>query len=196
VSTQVASTSKAKIAGQDLVAVDGLAAQGEVAIDQTLHRCPNCTWGYLPGDTVCSHCGLSFVVPANIKPVPNLHSATPSSDWPVGEVSAEVDRPIILQCGNKRLSIPVRDSVIVGRQSKVDSDTHPNVCLDALGAVENGVSRQHIKLTRKQDLIYVTDLDSSNGTYLNGRPLAPNCQRLLRNGDLLQLGVLQIHVVF
>ncbi len=94
------------------------------------------------------------------------------------------------------MTVQITESVIVGRLSKVPGDAQPDVKLNPFGADEKGVSRQHIKLIRKHDLIYVSDLGSSNGTFLNGRPLMRNCLRVLRSGDDLQLGVLKLRVVF
>lgn len=60
---------------------------------------------------------------------------------------------------------------------------HPdnNGCVD-----DQGISRYHAKLTRTNNTEYaVEDLNSSNGTYVNGAPV----ERVeLRNGDTLQLG--------
>ncbi len=57
-----------------------------------------------------------------------------------------------------------------------------------------GVSRKHMKLTRKNLLVYVTDLGSTNGTLLNGRQIMPFTERILRSGDELQLGQLKLRV--
>lgn len=49
------------------------------------------------------------------------------------------------------------------------------------------ISRRHIMLEIINDNFYVTDLDSSNYTYLNNEKLIPNKKCLLNNGDCLKL---------
>jgi signal transduction histidine kinase/pSer/pThr/pTyr-binding forkhead associated (FHA) protein len=47
------------------------------------------------------------------------------------------------------------------------------------------VSREHVELSRRDDAFYVRDLGSSNGTFVNGRPVK---EQELASGDQLQLG--------
>jgi len=47
------------------------------------------------------------------------------------------------------------------------------------------VSRNHALLVRRRDGLYVDDLGSLNGTYVNGRRIESHC---LQNGDELQVG--------
>jgi pSer/pThr/pTyr-binding forkhead associated (FHA) protein len=51
---------------------------------------------------------------------------------------------------------------------------------------DSSVSRRHAQVVRQPSGIYVQDLDSQNGTLLNGRPLAAPAP--LRPGDVLQVG--------
>ncbi len=39
------------------------------------------------------------------------------------------------------------------------------------------------------------DLDSANGTYVNGKRLNPNVEHTLKNGDVVALGKLKIQVL-
>ena len=50
-----------------------------------------------------------------------------------------------------------------------------------------GISRIHLKLERRENGIWITDLNSTNGTALNGEPLKPNEERRLRDGDRIWL---------
>jgi diguanylate cyclase (GGDEF)-like protein len=52
---------------------------------------------------------------------------------------------------------------------------------------DEGVSRFHCKLHKKDDGIFVEDLGSRNGTYCNGERVLPG-MRLLVEGDRLQVG--------
>jgi hypothetical protein len=59
-----------------------------------------------------------------------------------------------------------------------------------------GVSRQHVILERAGRHMLITDLHSKNGTRLNGDLLCPLQHHVVRNGDALQLGALQLRVRF
>lgn len=50
------------------------------------------------------------------------------------------------------------------------------------------VSRRHAKIARPHGEFTLTDLDSANGTLLNGLPLIPNTAKVLRSGDLISIG--------
>jgi pSer/pThr/pTyr-binding forkhead associated (FHA) protein len=51
-------------------------------------------------------------------------------------------------------------------------------------------------IRRKGPLIYITDLDSTNGTFLNGRRLMKAEERIIRDGDEIHLSHLLIRVSF
>ncbi|MCF6278627.1 MAG: FHA domain-containing protein, partial [Anaerolineales bacterium] len=63
-------------------------------------------------------------------------------------------------------------------------------------AYECGVSRLHAVLRKKKHKLFVMDLGSSNGTFLNGKRLEANQEYALRNGAVLSLGKLKIQVLF
>jgi hypothetical protein len=50
-----------------------------------------------------------------------------------------------------------------------------------------GISRIHLKLEQRGSDIWITDLNSTNGTALNGEPLKPNEERKLQHGDKIWL---------
>jgi serine phosphatase RsbU (regulator of sigma subunit) len=50
------------------------------------------------------------------------------------------------------------------------------------------VSRQHAQILQRGDQFFVEDLDSSNGTFLNGKRVDPNQPVLLSERDTLQVG--------
>lgn len=55
--------------------------------------------------------------------------------------------------------------------------------------LESGfVSRRHAQLMLKQGCLYVTDLDSSNGTSVNGTRLVPGKETRIKAGDILAFG--------
>lgn len=63
-------------------------------------------------------------------------------------------------------------------------------------AVGKGVSRRHAVLRWLSDGIYVEDLESTNGTRINGVALHPAKPYLLRNGDEVEFGQLRTTIRF
>ena len=51
------------------------------------------------------------------------------------------------------------------------------------------VSRLHCQFDMGPRGATVTDLDSTNGTIVNGRPLVPNVAEVLRGGEVLEIGI-------
>jgi len=87
--------------------------------------------------------------------------------------------------------------IIVGRSTK-GSSVVPDVDLADYGGDRLGVSRLHlaIKYEHRDDAIQIYDLESSNGTTLNGEPMHPREVRVLRDGDEIRLGHLALTVTF
>lgn len=78
------------------------------------------------------------------------------------------------------------DRNLVGRSSDAGQ---PQV--DLGGFSEGGVSRRHAEITRSEGQVYVEDLNSSNGTFLNGVKLQPGLQHPLRPDDEVRFGSLR-----
>ena len=56
------------------------------------------------------------------------------------------------------------------------------------------VSRQHCRFTLEDNIVFVRDLESYNGTYVNGRRISQATP--VRNGDEIRVGPLAFHVAF
>ena len=53
---------------------------------------------------------------------------------------------------------------------------------------DSTISRIHARFTRQDNQIYVTDMNSTNGTFKNGLRLNPNETVLIEPGDELRFG--------
>ncbi len=158
--------------------------------------CPVCGLVNRPGELACSRCGTILAPGGTTRKLDADDDAPKPASWPTGDVIVTGQAPIIFEVEGEEMTVPVSEVITVGRISEVPDDSRPDVDLSKFGAGEKGVSRKHIKIKRKNILVYVADLGSTNGTLLNGRRLIPNAERLLRNGDELQLGRLKIKVKF
>src|SRR5690606_8880056 len=83
--------------------------------------------------------------------------------------------------------------VVLGRGSAPNANS---LDTSELGAHRHGVSRQHCPLWRRGKHLVVTDLNSVNGTYLNGQLLRPHEEYLVADGDQLILGTLHATIFF
>ena len=83
------------------------------------------------------------------------------------------------------IEIPRQLSVV--RIGKPNDQTPPDI--DVSGFPDSEVvSRVHANLRVEGDVYYIEDVGSSNGTYVNGLPLAAGNRHRLRPGDRIALG--------
>lgn len=78
----------------------------------------------------------------------------------------------------------------------IKTPTTPEVDIDVKdwSGHELGVSRKHLCFRPTSHKLYVFDLGSTNGTYVNGLPLGGSQAYGLANGDVLTIGQLHITV--
>jgi pSer/pThr/pTyr-binding forkhead associated (FHA) protein len=93
----------------------------------------------------------------------------------------------------KTVSVPLRERLVVGRSTSSGGD-QPDLDFSSLSALEHGVSRLHAVLTYENEVLYVEDLNSSNGTRINGFQIKPAHKYRLRNNDEIEFGRLRVQV--
>jgi FHA domain len=79
-----------------------------------------------------------------------------------------------------------RSFALVGRTT-VGRDPEAGVCID-----DEAVSWQHLEIETRGGVLIATDLDSRNGTALNGEPL--DRPRRLRDGDVLTVAEYRLEI--
>lgn len=84
---------------------------------------------------------------------------------------------------SKFFSIPLKDSVIIGRNAR-----NSNVVLD----YDASISGRHCEIENRSGKIFVRDLQSSNGTRVNGIKILSETE--LFSGNLLKLGGVEMKV--
>ena len=167
--------------------------------------CPNCGYPASSRAIVCKICGTSLSdLPANstetaIMPRPN--SPVDLYDEPLDPVGTSRFSPgSILYLSVERVNSPItryvrEESILLGR-----GDTTPlnryDINLSPYSARERGVSRRHAQIYFYNGELYLEDLDSSNGTLVNGEPLTPNLPHKLHDGDEILLGRMMLWVNF
>lgn len=91
--------------------------------------------------------------------------------------------------GSQMIAVPVAQRITVGRSSR---SRHADVDLNRFEGVKYGVSRQHSLLTYEDEILYIEDLHSTNGTRINGKRIAPGERCRLRSGDEIEFGKLRL----
>lgn len=103
---------------------------------------------------------------------PRVPHATPAA----GPVSASGGPHLVVEGSGIRIEVPV-GTLVLGRGTAADADL-----------VDNSVSRRHAEIRYDGEDATVTDLGSTNGTWVNADRVGRGEQAMLSNGDVLRLG--------
>lgn len=163
-------------------------------------KCPYCQHSMMEGALFCEECGLSLWEDAQ-NHVSTRKLEDESSDLSVksgwGTATFQERNQVIIHIRDTTEPIVIAPAgdFMIGRRD-ASSGIAPDLDLTSHGALEKGVSRMHACLRRGEEVLSIVDLDSANGTYLNGQRLAAHQPRLLRDGDEIRLGKLVMHIYF
>jgi len=169
--------------------------QADIQTTAEISTCPRCKTPRQKSDQVCPRCGMVFGDVAKTRLLhPEEETQINRNRSMMGGGLFMDQNPIVFEIDGKTLTLPVAEVTVIGRSSGDSTEGEPDVSLNDYNAGKRGVSRRHMALRRKGSLIYVADLGSTNGTYLNGRRLQRNEERILRDGDEIHLSHLLIRV--
>lgn len=160
--------------------------------------CPDCGYENLPNALICAKCYALLVESFPKDTTTFVRTPVSLTKANTGKLSTARLAPpnaISLYVGGNPtpLILYFDDEIILGRYSQQDTDA-PRVDLSAYGAYQLGVSRLHASLSRKENEVWLTDLDSANGTLLNGQWLTPHTPVPIKSGDRFFLSQLQIEI--
>lgn len=107
---------------------------------------------------------------------------------------------LLLQIGRENqttVGIEVRDKIIIGRNDPV-ANMYPDLDLSPYGGQEGGVSRRHAAIVQdsENEALFLEDLNSTNGTRINGFTLEAGRRYRLRDGDELEFGQVRMVLRF
>jgi hypothetical protein len=164
-------------------------------------KCPVCQAEHPEKTLFCDKCG-SYLLEDSQKTTDPI--AVGELTWMEREEPPKVPEEEVVSLVSLRLSIldsgrdvdlPLTKEVIIGRLDPA-SDCFPEIDLTSDGGLKKGVSRRHAKITRRGNEVFIEDLGSMNGTFLNRKKLTPYLPQVLKSGDELQLGGLILQVSF
>ncbi len=144
-------------------------------------HCPECGFVNAEGANYCQKCG------AFLADVTHPHKGDDTTAaWQIGEtgdleaVDPETlagEATLVVRSGGGRSGETFK---VEGDQTRIGRSPEAEVFLDDVT-----VSRNHALLVRRRDGLYIDDLGSLNGTYVNRRRIESH---KLQNGDELQVG--------
>jgi hypothetical protein len=162
--------------------------------------CPVCKLANDANATICQHCGA----PLNTKSKDAQTTRRVSDSFELtdemheqvtsGYTPPPVGLSLFLLNNGNPIAFRMEQEFVLGRGE--DSKSEPRVDLTDYEGFETGVSRRHAVIKVFEDKYILIDLNSSNGTWLNGDRLLPDKPHDLPSGGVIQLGRLKLVVVY
>jgi hypothetical protein len=165
-----------------------------------MNPCPKCQHKNKAGILYCESCGTMLTKghkPLTTSLNRSVYDTRPSPQPKGGRTKISTDDAVLLclRDTGERIFVSLDKPVILGR-SDPESSQMPDVDLVGFGAKGKGVSRFHARLEVDDNTLVLIDMDSANGTFLNGDRLIPEQPRITRDGDELRLGKLVLRILF
>jgi hypothetical protein len=141
----------------------------------------------------CPHCGHVLFEDVSLEREDDVQDILSST---LATHPLEYESPtfelLVTQSG-RHIILPTAAAVYLGRRDERRS-IYPDVDLTQDEGALYGVSRQHACIYQGEDGAFVEDINSTNGTFVNGQRLAPMQMHPLHDDDLLTLGQLEMRV--
>jgi len=165
-------------------------------------KCPFCQTLHVDNTVFCNECGHYLLEDRGRETDP---LETIDMNW----IKAIIGGPEVappLQRGGESLAIrlkvgPTQREVempldVVTHLGRVDaaSSVFPEIDLSNDSDPSHGVSRRHARIMKQGGMVVIEDMGSINGTFVNGRKLDPYLPEVIKDGDILHLGKLQLEV--
>lgn len=144
-------------------------------------QCPHCGASVRRAARFCPSCGADLAQPSTFAPV-SPPGDVASSEKPVQTVHLDDEKGqdilVVRWMGGDTQRYPLdKTEISIGRAPGSDVViNHP------------AVSGHHLTLTHSPDGMTITDLNSTNGTQLNGQRIQPGAPHPVRFGDVLRIG--------
>jgi len=164
--------------------------------------CPQCKHSNDQNAKFCNQCGEKLIPKDNTTTnivgkfdYDEMMESYEELPAPLKELEDSGQRAALYLFGNDKVfSLEGKSEFILGRRVK-NSPEEVDIDFEPFEGFSKGVSRAHAKILISGDLVTITDLRSSNGTYLNRKRLMPAKAYTLAHGDIISLGslIFQFH---
>jgi len=155
-------------------------------------KCPFCDSVFPEGTLFCKECG-SYLTEGDEQATESLGEQA-SAEAQQGQPSSAAFATLVLAIEDGgRIELPLSKEVVLGRLD-ASRAVFPDVDLTSEDGMDKGVSRRHARISRQDDQVFIEDLGSLNGTFLNAHHLVPEMPYPLKDGDQVQLGKLVLTI--
>ncbi|MDX9992140.1 MAG: FHA domain-containing protein [Anaerolineales bacterium] len=160
--------------------------------------CPVCKLKNEASASICAHCQSPLTgLESGLRTTKRLAGVTKIFD--TDELLKNVSIPksgvvIVSQESGQEIAVVQEDKFVLGRSAEGIEETV--VDLSAFGAYGLGVSRLHVLVQKTKKGYEISDMDSTNGSWLNDEELVPNKFYSIRSGDNIRMGKLYLIVLF
>lgn len=147
--------------------------------------CPNCL-KEIPDDSVyCDQCGKPVPEKKDVVEVPVDVSGNQSIDFQPTELVTITKSVPLLKLKHEKMTLSINDGDALGRTI--------GPFANELG-IFKVISSRHAQIKLSDNKWFVTDLHSTNSTFINQNWLEPDKQYEIRNGDILTLANIDFSV--
>ncbi|MEO1441657.1 MAG: FHA domain-containing protein [Chloroflexota bacterium] len=171
----------------------------------TGRQCPHCDHINEPQAYLCANCGRYIRTAEDQGDKHDTRRVRPSPLQNTGRLtgttaSHDTDRlpgSIYLESIESNLSIRMdyeMGQFSIGRHDPVSNLT-PDLDLTMFNAQKHGISRLHATLRCTTEKVFLQDLNSVNGTRLDGKTLIPGTSRQLEERHIVQFGTLALRII-
>jgi hypothetical protein len=170
--------------------------------------CPTCGHRNRPGVLLCENCGTNLTTGRQSgvgtrdlmreqEKEGQLDAETQSAVDSAGgaNFTEEMVLRIEIEGGSTPMLVYPKQEIIMGRRDP-NTGGMPDVDLTAYAGYRMGVSRRHAAIRLQDKQLHVSDLGSSNGTFLNGTRLNAHRPYQLKDGDEVRLGQMVLRLYF
>ena len=161
--------------------------------------CPGCQHNNLDGTVFCSDCGMQLsgdnnLITQSIQTANELKLVNEINQTAPYVKDLNTWASLHLLDNGQILPLSDRTEFTLGRISDAQP-IMPDIDLAPYKAYASGVSRLHAVLRHEGKQLFIRDLGSSNGTFVNGKRLKENVDTSVSHGDVLSLGKLKIQIL-
>lgn len=165
--------------------------------------CPICNNENEENASVCRHCG-AWLEENPTKFVASLDQDDEHANASALQMESFLDAESIPEDGigihvegePRPLYVPIYWQLIIGRTREDTSASQAFLDLSSMNAAAKGVSRRHAMIRRHTSGYEITDLSSTNGTWLNDEKLVPNKPYPFASGSQIRIGKLRLLVIY
>lgn len=156
--------------------------------------CPYCHKKNETVVTRCIHCGERLIPVSMNGSMIDQSNAERTDCQKFLPLLSEKSIALVVDGTDHQLVIPQTRKIVLGR---INDDDQTELCdLSSLGKLVTGVSRRHAVIRQTGDGFSIEDLNSTNGTSINGKRLEPGKAYALHCQDTIKLASLRLTICF